>query len=384
MIPQLTESTAPERLGDLLLAEGLVTEHALVQALVHARATGSRLGSTLVELGHLRTDDAAVILARQHRVFACREADLTSVQPWVAALVPAALAHRLCALPIRIAGGATLVVAMRDPSSVRDLAELGAATGYLIRPLAASEARLRLALDRTYGASLEEATPTPLPPRRPTMTMAAVRPRTTSVFPAPTGTAIVDARPSGGRTLLVAALTTAVAVATYSGVRWLNDDLGGERAPATLSSPSLGLRAHIGAGWRRRSQPVLQLPEVAGAMPTEDLVRGDPTRPEAVLVLGHHQGGGRSIDDWAAWFEDGNLPVRGGTAAIDCEPSDAGRPEGGVCYGAAALANTDYDITAWFWPTANDGLIVAVWETRRGADVDREEGLAIANSIELL
>ena len=53
------------RLGDLLLAEGLITQQALDAALIESGATGKRLGRVLVHTGAIGEEKLALILAHQ-------------------------------------------------------------------------------------------------------------------------------------------------------------------------------------------------------------------------------------------------------------------------------------------------------------------------------
>ena len=46
-----TAAASPERLGDLLVREKLITREQLEKALSEQKTTGSRLGSCLVKLG---------------------------------------------------------------------------------------------------------------------------------------------------------------------------------------------------------------------------------------------------------------------------------------------------------------------------------------------
>ena len=47
------------------MQDGLVTEAQLSEALDYHKASGGRLGSCLVELGHISEDEISVVLSRQ-------------------------------------------------------------------------------------------------------------------------------------------------------------------------------------------------------------------------------------------------------------------------------------------------------------------------------
>ena len=106
------------RLGEMLMAAGLISERELDAARAHQRATGGRIGSTLIELGLLEADDVARALARQHGVPAALSRHLRERDRGVASHLPAETARELNALPVALSRGAegpNLVVCFRDP-----------------------------------------------------------------------------------------------------------------------------------------------------------------------------------------------------------------------------------------------------------------------------
>ena len=63
-----TAATSTERLGDLLVRDGLITREQLQQALTEQKGTGNRLGYTLVKLGFVEETEITKMLARQYRM----------------------------------------------------------------------------------------------------------------------------------------------------------------------------------------------------------------------------------------------------------------------------------------------------------------------------
>ncbi|MDH3456037.1 MAG: type II secretion system protein GspE, partial [Gemmatimonadota bacterium] len=63
-----TAAAGIERLGDLLVREGLITREQLLQALEQQRGSGMRLGYMLVKLGMVQEIEITKMLARQYRV----------------------------------------------------------------------------------------------------------------------------------------------------------------------------------------------------------------------------------------------------------------------------------------------------------------------------
>ena len=75
------------RFSELLLREGRITQAQLDVALNHQRASGGRLGATLVRLGMLGDEDVALALSRQHGVPSIQLGEL-DLDPEVIRLVP--------------------------------------------------------------------------------------------------------------------------------------------------------------------------------------------------------------------------------------------------------------------------------------------------------
>jgi hypothetical protein len=76
----MATNVAQDRLGDLFVREGLITEEQLQQGLVEARREGARLGYALVKLGFVGEDELTRALAKQYRVPAV-DLDKVNVDP---------------------------------------------------------------------------------------------------------------------------------------------------------------------------------------------------------------------------------------------------------------------------------------------------------------
>jgi type IV pilus assembly protein PilB len=142
---------ATERIGDLLLKEGLITREQLEKALVEQKQNGTRVGYNLIKLGYLNELDLTRMLARQFRMPAV---DLSKfeVDPRITKLVPADLALKHLVLPLK-RDGRTLTVAMADPTDLGVLDDLKFITRYDIFPVIAGEYTLRGAIDRYYDGA---------------------------------------------------------------------------------------------------------------------------------------------------------------------------------------------------------------------------------------
>jgi type IV pilus assembly protein PilB len=146
MTVTLTGTT--ERLGDLLLREGLVSPEQLKQALLEQRQTGHRLGYVLVKQGVIDEVEITKALARHLRMPAV---DLSRFEPdaKMLRLIPADLARKHLVMPLR-RDGRNLTVAMADPSDLTLLNDLKFITRFDVFPVIAGEYSLRTLVDKHY------------------------------------------------------------------------------------------------------------------------------------------------------------------------------------------------------------------------------------------
>ncbi len=137
-----------DRLGDLLIREGLITREQLDKALQEQKSNGQRLGYNLVKMGFVQETEITKMLARQYRMPAVDLARF-EVDPKICKLIPADVALKHLVLPLK-RDGRTLTVAMADPTNLSVLDDLKFITRYDIFPVIAGEYTLRTALDKNY------------------------------------------------------------------------------------------------------------------------------------------------------------------------------------------------------------------------------------------
>ena len=102
------------RFGELLLKRQCVSEEHLEQALSEQSDSGGRIGSVLLQLGHVSNDDVGQCLSIQHGVpFASANA-LAHATVDALEVIPGDLCHRYQVLPFALDDG-VLSVAMADP-----------------------------------------------------------------------------------------------------------------------------------------------------------------------------------------------------------------------------------------------------------------------------
>jgi type IV pilus assembly protein PilB len=139
------------RLGDLLVAEGLITADQLRQALGEQKGKTDKLGSVLVRQGSLSEEQLIGFLSRQYGIPSITLADL-EVDPETLRLVPPHIAKKYEVLPVKRIGG-TLTLAMSDPTNVFALDDIAFMTNLQILPVVAPQAAIRKSLDRAYDAN---------------------------------------------------------------------------------------------------------------------------------------------------------------------------------------------------------------------------------------
>jgi type IV pilus assembly protein PilB len=144
------------RLGELLVREKMISLQQLQEAQDEARRTGRRLGVALSKLGYVNDSDLTQFLARQYSLPSINLNDF-EVDPDVLKLVPKDVATKHMVVPVDRAG-ATLIVAMSDPSNIYAIDELKFLTQYSIEPVVAAESAIDEAIVRYYekGPNLDE------------------------------------------------------------------------------------------------------------------------------------------------------------------------------------------------------------------------------------
>jgi type IV pilus assembly protein PilB len=141
----------PDKLGELLVRSGRIDPAQLNEALALQKEHGGRVGTNLVKLGYL-TEKQLVESLSQH--FKVPSVDLTGVDidEAVLKIIPADLARKYTILPVTKTG-ATITVAMIDPTNVFAMDDVKFMTGYRVEPVVASETGIRAAIDRYYGST---------------------------------------------------------------------------------------------------------------------------------------------------------------------------------------------------------------------------------------
>ncbi len=138
------------RIGELLLKEECITALQLQEALDRQEEHGGKLGFNLAQLGFVEDDEIASVLSKQYGV---PSINLTQfdIDASVIQLVPAATARKYEIVPVS-RDGATLTIAMSDPTNVFAVDDIKFMTGYQVEPVVAAQTALVAAIERYYAS----------------------------------------------------------------------------------------------------------------------------------------------------------------------------------------------------------------------------------------
>jgi type IV pilus assembly protein PilB len=143
-----------QRLGDLLVREKVITQEQLSEAMKSQKDNGSRLGTALVKLGYLTDEDVTNFLSRQYGVPAIN-LSYFEIDPNVVKLIPYETAKRYHILPLSRVG-ASLTIAMVDPTNVFAMDDIKFMTGFNIEPVVASENAILEGIEKAYNNDAAE------------------------------------------------------------------------------------------------------------------------------------------------------------------------------------------------------------------------------------
>src|SRR4051812_42398125 len=173
----------PVRIGELLLKEKRITSEQLQQALNAQKAGGGKLGYNLVKMGFVKDEEITALLSKQYGV---PSINLTQfeIDPAVVKLIPADTATKYQIVPLSRAG-ATLTIAMTDPTNVFAMDDIKFMTGYNVEPVVASETAVIEAIAKYY------------PTNAPKQTGGSAKAKSSSSAPTPSGPSTLEMATKG-------------------------------------------------------------------------------------------------------------------------------------------------------------------------------------------
>jgi type IV pilus assembly protein PilB len=139
------------KFGELLLRSGKIDQQQLQEALTYQKDQGGRLGTSLVKLGYI-TERQLIESLSQHFGVPSVDLAVTEIDDAVVKIIPADIARKYTIVPVSKAG-ATVTVAMIDPTNVFAMDDVKFMTGYKVEPVVAAESGIRLAIDKYYGST---------------------------------------------------------------------------------------------------------------------------------------------------------------------------------------------------------------------------------------
>lgn len=140
-----------KRLGEILIAGGVITPVQLDEALKMQKILGLRLGEVLARQGLVTEDD---ILRTMKSQLGLPLLDLNRivVADSILKLVPESVVRKFTVLPIEMNNG-QLMVALNDPTDYFAIEDIRLAAGMMIKPCLAKKADILRSIERYYGRS---------------------------------------------------------------------------------------------------------------------------------------------------------------------------------------------------------------------------------------
>ncbi len=138
-----------QRLGDILVDNGLLTTVQLEEALRVGKRTRERIGKVVVNLGYATEEDIATALGIQFGIpYIMLTKSIADTE--VLKLVPETAARKYNLVPVTLEDD-VLKVAMLDPIDVVAIDAINEITGYHVEPLVSTETEIAKAINQYYG-----------------------------------------------------------------------------------------------------------------------------------------------------------------------------------------------------------------------------------------
>ncbi|MFZ4860018.1 MAG: type IV-A pilus assembly ATPase PilB, partial [Desulfuromonadaceae bacterium] len=141
------------RLGEILVKNNLINREQLSVALDEQRLSGNQLhiGSILISQKIISEEQLTSFLSKQYGVPSVNLSEY-EIDPIVIKTIPPEVVQKYQLMPVNRAG-ATLIIAVSDPSNLFAIEDIKFMTGYNIEIVVASERDIKAAIDRYYDQS---------------------------------------------------------------------------------------------------------------------------------------------------------------------------------------------------------------------------------------
>jgi len=141
------------RLGEILVKNNLIARDQLDKALEEQKLSGgqARLGSILIKQNLISEQNLTSFLSKQFGVPTVNLSDY-EIDAAVIKLIPPEVVQKYQLVPVNRAG-ATLIVAVSDPSNLFAIEDIKFMTGYNVEMVVASESAIKATIDKHYDQS---------------------------------------------------------------------------------------------------------------------------------------------------------------------------------------------------------------------------------------
>ena len=156
------QSSTKMRIGEMLLAQGYITQEQLDKALETQKTSGKRLGRTLVDLGYMPEERLIEILSRQFEVPYVK-LDNFNIDPNAYTFLPEDMCKQYKVVPLFVQKGeddrhqmhSVMTIAMTDPTNMRTISIVKFKVRMDVDIVMASEADVMKAIERVFAGHSE-------------------------------------------------------------------------------------------------------------------------------------------------------------------------------------------------------------------------------------
>ena len=152
------QSSTKMRIGEMLLAQGYITQEQLDKALETQKTSGKRLGRTLVDLGYMPEERLIEILSRQFEVPYVK-LDNFNIDPNAYTFLPEDMCKQYKVVPLFVQKGederhqmrSVMTIAMTDPTNMRTISIVKFKVRMDVDIVMASDADVMKAIERVFA-----------------------------------------------------------------------------------------------------------------------------------------------------------------------------------------------------------------------------------------
>ncbi len=152
------QSSTKMRIGEMLLAQGYITQEQLDKALETQKTSGKRLGRTLVDLGYMPEERLIEILSRQFEVPYVK-LDNFNIDPNAYTYLPEDMCKQYRVVPLFVQKGederhqvrSVMTIAMTDPTNMRTISIVKFKVRMDVDVVMASDADVAKAIERVFA-----------------------------------------------------------------------------------------------------------------------------------------------------------------------------------------------------------------------------------------